>query len=39
MERLLELQVDGMTTDRPDELRELLGRRGLPVPPPLVEGS
>ena len=38
MERLLELGVDGMTTDRPDVLRELLEHQGLPVPPPLVEG-
>jgi glycerophosphoryl diester phosphodiesterase len=32
MERLLELGVDGMTSDRPDVLRELLESRGLPVP-------
>jgi len=32
MERLLAFEVDGMTTDRPDLLRELLERRGLPVP-------
>ena len=35
MERLLELGVDGMTSDRPDVLRELLGSRGLAVPPAL----
>ena len=34
MERLLELKIDGMTTDRPDVLRELLEGRGLPVPQP-----
>lgn len=39
MERLIELGVDGMTSDRPDVLRELLGSRGLPVPPPLPEGT
>lgn len=39
MERLLELGVDGMTTDRPDVLRELLESRSLPVPPPLPEGA
>ena len=33
MERLLELGVDGMTSDRPDVLRELLQGRGLAVPP------
>ena len=37
MERLLELGVDGMTTDRPDVLRELLESKGLPVPPPRAE--
>ncbi len=38
MERLLAFGVDGMTTDRPDVLRELLESRGLPVPPPLPQG-
>lgn len=38
MERLLALGVDGMTSDRPDVLRELLVDRGLPVPP-LPEGT
>jgi glycerophosphoryl diester phosphodiesterase len=33
MERLLAFNVDGMITDRPDLLRALLERRGLPVPP------
>ena len=33
MERLLAFGVDGMTSDRPDVLRELLADRGLPVPP------
>jgi glycerophosphoryl diester phosphodiesterase len=33
MERMLAMGVDGMTTDRPDVLRALLERRGLPVPP------
>jgi glycerophosphoryl diester phosphodiesterase len=32
MERLLELDVEGMVTDRPDVLRALLERKGLPVP-------
>jgi glycerophosphoryl diester phosphodiesterase len=32
MERLLEFGVDGVTTDRPDVLRALLARKGLPVP-------
>jgi len=37
MERLLDLEVDGITTDRPDVLRELLIERGLAVPAPLSE--
>jgi glycerophosphoryl diester phosphodiesterase len=32
MERMLAFEVDGMTTDRPDVLRALLERKGLPVP-------
>lgn len=39
MERLLELGVDGITTDRPDVLRELLAQRGLPLPAPVAEGA
>lgn len=39
MERLLALGVDGVTSDRPDVVRELLESRGLPVPPPLPEGA
>jgi glycerophosphoryl diester phosphodiesterase len=39
MERLLELGVDGMTSDRPDVVRELLESQGLPVPPPVPEGA
>lgn len=35
IERLLALGVDGMTSDRPDMLRELLMDKGLPVPQPL----
>lgn len=38
MERLLELGVDGMTSDRPDVLRGLLESRGLAVPP-LPDGA
>lgn len=34
MERLLAFGIDGMTTDRPDVLRELLESKGLPVPSP-----
>jgi len=37
MERLIDLGIDGMTTDRPDVLREVLIERGLPVPPRLSE--
>jgi glycerophosphoryl diester phosphodiesterase len=34
MERILKFKVDGITTDRPDLLRELLANKGLPVPVP-----
>ncbi len=34
MEELVDLGVDGIITDRPDVLREVLGRRGLAVPAP-----
>jgi glycerophosphoryl diester phosphodiesterase len=34
MERLLAFGIDGMTTDRPDVLRDFLESKGLPVPPP-----
>jgi glycerophosphoryl diester phosphodiesterase len=37
MERLLAFNVDGMITDRPDVLRALLERRGMPVPPRLPQ--
>jgi glycerophosphoryl diester phosphodiesterase len=39
MERLLECNVDGMVSDRPDLLRALIERRGLPVPPRPQEHS
>jgi glycerophosphoryl diester phosphodiesterase len=39
MERMLEFEVDGMTTDRPDVLRALLARKGLAVPPRPEEHS
>jgi glycerophosphoryl diester phosphodiesterase len=32
MERLLDWQVDGIITDYPDLLRELMRERGLPLP-------
>jgi glycerophosphoryl diester phosphodiesterase len=34
MENMLSFAVDGLITDRPDVLRALLTRRGLPVPQP-----
>ncbi|HLY51843.1 MAG TPA: glycerophosphodiester phosphodiesterase [Steroidobacteraceae bacterium] len=37
MERMLAFKVDGVTTDRPDVLRSVLERRGLPVPPRMEE--
>lgn len=40
MERLLDWGVDGLVTDRPDRLAELLHRRvGRPLPPGLQEGK
>jgi hypothetical protein len=33
MERMLECGVDGMISDRPDQLRALLVERGIPVAP------
>jgi glycerophosphoryl diester phosphodiesterase len=39
MERLLEFNVDGMITDRPDVLRALLEQRGMSVPPRRREHS
>ena len=37
MQRLLALNVDGMITDRPDVLRALLERAGIPAPPPVPQ--
>jgi glycerophosphoryl diester phosphodiesterase len=34
MERLIAWGVDGLITDYPDRLREVLAQRGLPLPPP-----
>jgi glycerophosphoryl diester phosphodiesterase len=34
MERMIDLGVDGIISDRPDILREVAGRRGLPLPAP-----
>jgi glycerophosphoryl diester phosphodiesterase len=34
IERMLELGVDGVITDRPDLAREVMQRRGLPLPAP-----
>lgn len=34
MDRLVEWNVDGLITDYPDRLREVLQRRGIPLPPP-----
>jgi glycerophosphoryl diester phosphodiesterase len=35
MQRLLDWGVDGMITDYPDRLREVMAQRGMPLPPPL----
>ncbi|MCB9704840.1 MAG: glycerophosphodiester phosphodiesterase [Myxococcales bacterium] len=36
MERLIDLGVDGIITDHPDQLIEVMRRRGLPVPKPAI---
>ena len=36
MEQLIDMGVDGIITDKPQLLREVLNRRGLPVPEPVV---
>jgi glycerophosphoryl diester phosphodiesterase len=35
MRRLMDWGVDGLITDYPDRLRELMKERGLPLPPPV----
>lgn len=37
MQRLLAFNADGMITDRPDVLRALLERAGVPAPPPVPQ--
>jgi glycerophosphoryl diester phosphodiesterase len=39
MERLLQIEVDGMTTDRPDLLRAFLERKGFDVPEPVAASA
>jgi glycerophosphoryl diester phosphodiesterase len=36
MERLIDWGVDGLITDYPDRLREVMARRGMALPPPVV---
>ena len=36
IERVLDLGVDGIVSDRPDRLREALRRRGMPLPAPVT---
>ncbi|OSZ67623.1 glycerophosphodiester phosphodiesterase [Hydrogenophaga sp. IBVHS2] len=36
MERLIDQGVDGLITDRPDRLRQVLSRRGMPLPPAIL---
>jgi glycerophosphoryl diester phosphodiesterase len=34
MAQVMDMGVDGIVTDRPDLLREVMARRGLPLPKP-----
>lgn len=36
MERLIDQGVDGLITDRPDRLRQVMSQRGLTLPPPVL---
>ena len=36
MEKLLDWGVDGIITDDPDQLRDVMRRRGMPLPPPVT---
>lgn len=36
MERLIDQGVDGLITDRPDRLRQVMSQRGLSLPPPVL---
>jgi glycerophosphoryl diester phosphodiesterase len=36
MQRLLDWKVDGLITDYPDRLREVMAQRRMPLPPPLA---
>lgn len=36
MERLIDWGVDGLITDRPDRLRQVMQQRGMPLPPAVV---
>lgn len=34
MAQVMDMGVDGIVTDRPDSLRDVMARRGLPLPKP-----
>jgi glycerophosphoryl diester phosphodiesterase len=36
MERLIDWGVDGLITDRPDRLRDVMRQRGMALPPTVV---
>jgi glycerophosphoryl diester phosphodiesterase len=36
MQRLIEMKVDGLITDYPDRLRDLLKARKMPLPPKVL---
>lgn len=39
MERLIDQGVDGLVTDRPDRLRQVMAQRGMPLPPAILPPS
>jgi hypothetical protein len=38
MAKLIDLRVDGIITDYPDRLRRVMAAKGMPLPPPFLQG-